>query len=177
MEPSKFINLFTDFGFKKIFGEEPNKDLLIAFLNALLKNEEHIVDIQYENVEMQGVEERQRRAIYDIYCTNAKGDHFIVEIQRAKQQYFKDRSLFYATHAIAAQAERGKDWNFKLRKVYMVAIMDFSFDETRPDKLMHRVQLHEAETKAVFYDKLTFIYLEVPKFKKKLEELTTDFER
>lgn len=177
MKVNLYINLFTDFGFKKIFGEEPNKDLLIAFLNSLLHEEETVVDVQYQNVEKSGVEARQRRAIYDLYCTNEQGDRFIVEIQRAKQRFFKDRSLYYATHAIADQAVKGRDWDFQLTKVYLIAIMDFAFDDSDADKLLHRVQLHDSVTKALFYDKLTFIYLEVPKFKKRLDELTTDFER
>jgi predicted transposase/invertase (TIGR01784 family) len=173
----KYINLFTDFGFKKLFGEEPNKDLLISFLNALLADEEQISDLSYLKNERLGKNEDERKAVYDMYCTNAEGEKFIVEIQRVKQEFFKDRSLYYATFAIQEQALKGRRWNYKLKKVYTIAVLDFEFEDTKPDKLHHRVSLMEEETKEIFYERLRFIYLEIPKFSKELKELTSDYER
>ena len=173
----KYINLFTDFGFKKLFGEEPNKDLLISFLNALLADEEQISDLSYLKNERLGKNEDERKAVYDMYCTNAEGEKFIVEIQRVKQEFFKDRSLYYATFAIQEQALKGRRWNYKLKKVYTIAVLDFEFEDTKPDKLHHRVCLMEEETKEIFYERLRFIYLEIPKFNKELKELTSDYER
>ena len=180
MEPKeKYVNVFTDFGFKKLFGEKPSKPLLLDFLNELLIEQEGpIKNITYLNTEHLGSSPLDRRAIFDIYCENEKGEKFIVELQKAKQSYFKDRTLFYATFPIQEQAKQN-DWDFKLKAVYTVAILDFVFEEDKSDihKYRYDVKLTDIETCKVFYDKLTFIYLELPKFKKKIDELSTNFEK
>ena len=172
----RFINLFTDFGFKKIFGEEPNKDLLIAFLNDLLEGKEQIAELSYLKNERLGRVSGERKAVYDLYCTNQSGEKFIVEIQRAKQEFFKDRTLYYSSFAIQEQAETGKDWRYQLKAVYTIAIMDFEFSDKK-NKVQHRIKLMDEDDKDVFYEKLTFIYLEVPKFNKTLAELQNNYER
>ena len=180
MEPrEKYVNVFTDFGFKKLFGEKPSKPLLLDFLNELLIEQEGPIKyITYLNTEHLGSSPLDRRAIFDIYCENEKGEKFIVELQKAKQSYFKDRTLFYATFPIQEQAKQN-DWDFKLKAVYTVAILDFVFEEDKSDihKYRYDVKLTDIETCKVFYDKLTFIYLELPKFKKKIDELSTNFEK
>ncbi len=175
----KYINPFTDFGFKKLFGTEPNKDLLIDFLNELLRNDEgEIKDITYLSNEQLGRAFDDRKAIFDIYCENAKGEKFIVELQKAKQNYFKDRSIYYSTFPIQSQAIKG-DWNFELKAVYTVGILDFIFKEDNDDTEVfhHEVQLFDKMTKKVFYDKLTYVYLEMPKFNKTVDELETHFDK
>lgn len=175
----KYINPFTDYGFKKLFGEIPNKDLLLDFLNELLKEEQgQIVDLTYLKSENIGSTELDRKAIFDIYCENERGEKFIVELQKAKQNFFKDRTLFYSTFPIREQAKRA-DWNFELKAVYTIAILDFVFDEDKHEKQKFRydVKLTDIETKKVFYDKLTFIYLEMPKFNKTIDELENRFDK
>jgi len=175
----KYINPFTDFGFKRIFGEEANKDLLIDFLNQLLSAEEGLIkSIKYMNPEKSGASLYERKAVFDIYCENERGEKFIVEMQKAKQKFFKDRSLFYSTFPIREQAEKG-DWDFELKKVYLIAILDFEFDEDKAekDKFIYNVKLSDIETKKVFYDKLTFIYIEMPKFQKTIDEIETHFDK
>lgn len=178
-QQERYVNLFTDFGFKKIFGQEINKTLLIDFLNVLFEDLETITNITYLKDEHAGYSELDRKAVFDLYCENDKGERFIIEVQRVKQKFFKDRSLYYATYAIQEQAIRGKDWKYELKGVYTVGIMDFTFDERseNKEKLAHYVQLMDRETHEVFYDKLTFLYLEVPKFDKTEEELETNFDK
>jgi predicted transposase/invertase (TIGR01784 family) len=173
----RYINLFTDFGFKKLFGEAPNKDLLISFLNELLHGKEIIEDLSYLKNERLGNQEGERRAVYDLYCTNEKGEKIIIEIQRVKQQFFKDRSVYYSSFAIQDQAIKGKDWKYEMAAVYTIAIMDFTFDNANPDKYEHRIKLIDEQTHEVFYDKLTYLYLEIPKFRKALHELENDYDR
>ena len=96
----KYINPFTDFGFKKLFGSEFNKDLLIDFLNQVLGDREQIKDLTYLNTGKLGKTQNDRKAIFDLYCENEKGDRFIIELQNVAQLYFKDRSIFYATFPI-----------------------------------------------------------------------------
>jgi len=176
----KYINPFTDYGFKRLFGEEPNKGLLLDFLNELLKEEQGtITELTYLKNENLGSTELNRKAIFDLYCTNEKGEKFIVELQKTKQKFFKDRTVYYSTFPIREQAITGSEWDFELKKVYTIAILDFVFDEdkSQKEKIRYDVKLTEQETKEVFYDKLTFIYLEMPKFNKPVEELETRFDK
>ena len=132
----KYVNPYTDFGFKKLFGTEINKDL----------------------------------------CENEKGEKILVEMQRGIQQYFKDRSLYYATFPIREQGQKG-EWDYQLKAVYIIGILNFTFDKDNDNYFHHEVQLLDNKTKEVFYDKLTFIYLEMPKFNKTEDELTSMFEK
>jgi predicted transposase/invertase (TIGR01784 family) len=175
----KYISPFTDFGFKKLFGTEPNKDLLIDFLNTLLDEETgQIIDLNYLQKEQLPPRINDRKAIFDIYCENIAGEKFIVEIQKAKQNYFKECSIYYSTFPIQQQASKG-DWDFKLAAVYTIGILDFVFAEHKNDKEVfhHEVQLVDKQTQKVFYDKLTYIYLEMPKFTKTEAQLETHFDK
>jgi len=175
----KYINPFTDFGFKRLFGEEPNKDLLLDFLNEILKNQQgKIVSLTYLKTEKLGISELDRRAIFDLYCENENGEKFIVEMQKSKQNFFKDRSVYYSTFPIQEQAQKS-DWNYELKAVYTIGILDFVFDSDKNelDKFRYDVKLQDIETNKTFYDKLTFIYFEMPKFNKSIEELDSHFDK
>ena len=176
----KYIDPLTDFGFKKLFGEECNKDLLLDFLNELLYEEQgRIVNISYLKLEQPGFSADSRKAVFDLYCENEKGEKIIVEIQKERQEHFKDRTLLYSTFPILQQAPKKEDWNFELKAVYVIAILDFVFDEDKddPHKYRYDVMLTDIKTHKIFYDKLTFIYIEMPKFTKEVHELETRFEK
>ncbi len=179
MMKAKYLNPFTDFGFKKIFGEEASKPLLIDFLNALLPQTDKIVDLTFKNNEQLGETDLDRKAIYDIYCENEKGEKFIVELQKAKQNYFKERTIYYSTFPIREQAEKG-EWNYNLKAVYCIGILDFTFDDYKTEleksEVVHTIKLKNQNGK-IFYDKLTFIYLEMPNFKRKENELETRLDK
>ena len=173
----RYVNFYTDFAFKKLFGTEMNKDLLISFLNALLHGRETIADLTYLNAERLGTQEYDRRAVFDVYCENEFGEKFIVEMQKGEQQYFKDRSIYYSTFAIREQAPKG-EWNYSLKGVYTIGILNFCFTGKSGDgEYCHEIKLMNTKTKELFYDKLTFIYLEMPKFTKTEEELVTMFDK
>ena len=175
----RYINPYTDFGFKKLFGTEMNKDLLISFLNALFDDgKKKIADVQHLNGENLGDGYGDRRSVFDVYCLTADGSHFIVEMQKAEQTYFKDRSVYYATTPIRQQAPKGK-WDYHLEDVYTVGILNFEFpnDEYPADSYRHEIKLKDVEDNHVFYDKLTFVYLEMPKFNKTEDELVTMFDK
>ena len=168
----RYINLLTDFGFKRVFGSEPNKQLLIDFLNTLLPERHRIETLSYKSTENLGSTQIDRKAIFDIYCQGENGDRFIVEIQKAKQNFFKDRSVFYASFPIQEQSLRG-EWNFQLAPVYSIGILDFIFDDHKNEEtIVHTVELKDQHCN-VFYDKLKFIYVELPKFTKTLEQLVS----
>jgi predicted transposase/invertase (TIGR01784 family) len=191
----KYINPFTDFGFKKLFGTEPNKDLLIDFLNeVILPKKRKITDLTYKKNDHLGSTEFDRKAIFDLYCVGSNNERFIVEMQKAKQNYFKDRTLFYSTFPIQEQAQQG-NWDFKLSEVFTVGILDFVFNDDKIDEVEHVQKKGEKRNKTneskevrhvvnlkdqncnVFYDKLTFIYLEMPNFNKTEDELETPYDK
>ena len=171
----RYISLLTDFGFKRIFGTDPNKELLINFLNSLFDGEEVIKDVKYLNSENVGDVYTERKAIFDVYCENEKGEKFIVEMQNAYQTYFKDRSLFYSTFPIREQAPKGSDWNFCLKKVYVVALLNYKISDEAFDSsdTIHTIALMDTKTNKVFNTKLMFKYVEVGRFDKTDEELTS----
>lgn len=173
---AKYINPYTDFGFKKLFGEEGSKHLLTDFLNELLPAEHKIVRLTFKNPEQLGAIKLERKGIFDIHCENEKGDRFIVEMQKAKIKFFKDRAVFYTTFPIKEQAEKG-EWDFKLTPIYCVALLDFTFDDDREQRdYISNVQLKDQFCQ-VFYNKLTYIFIEMPRFSKEEHELETHFDK
>ena len=176
---AKYINPFTDYGFKKIFGEEASKPQLIDFLNALLSLPQKIVSLSFKNPEQQGQSANDRKAIFDIYCESETGDKFIVELQKAKQNYFVDRTIYYSTFPIREQAEKGF-WDYGLTAVYCIGILDFVFEDSKkkPEEkeVIHTVQLKNQHCK-VFFDRLTYVYLEMPNFVKAEVELVTRLDK
>ena len=172
--PAKYLDPFTDFGFKRIFGQEANKPLLRDFLNSLLPPTAQIRELHFKNAEQSGTGLTARKAIFDIYCESETGERFIVELQKAKQNRFKDRTVFYATFPIREQAEAGT-WDFSLKAVYCIGILDFVFNDppaAGAGEVLHEVKLKNQHGQ-VFYDKLTYYYLEMPNFRKTEAELTT----
>ena len=150
----RFINPFTDFGFKFLFGREVEKELLIDFLNDLLVGEHVITDIQFLNNEQQPEVKTERGLIYDIYCRTNTGEHIIVEMQNREQPYFKDRALFYLSRAITQQARKGI-WNFQLDAVYGVFFMNFVMDKDIPSKIRTDVILSDRDTGKLLKSNIT----------------------
>lgn len=170
-----FINPFTDFGFKKIFGSEESKPLLISFLNDLLPITEKIISLEFKNIEKLGLVEEDRRAIFDIYCRDEKNNEFIVELQRAKQAHFQDRAAYYTSFLIQDQAKKGK-WDFALTPIYFIGILDFSLASFPDENYLHFGQIIDIYSQQVMFKKLNFIYIEMTKFKKQESELANHLE-
>jgi len=169
---SKYINPYTDFGFKKLFGEGANTDLLIDFLNSVLPEKHRVKRLTFRNTEGLPQTSAERRAIFDIFCESETGEKFIVEMQKAKEHYFQDRSLFYSTFPIREQAQVG-DWNFQLKAVYLIGILDFRYDEKEEkQKFLRDVSLKDQDGD-LFYDKLHYIFFQMPLFTKTESELQT----
>lgn len=199
MAEARYINPYTDFGFKKLFGTELNKDLLISFLNALFSKSQKIVldeitDVKYLNSEQLGRSKADRKAVYDVYCQTKSGGKFIVEMQNAFQQFFKDRSIFYASFPIRDMAKKDtvdERWNYELQPLYTIGILNFVFKddavvsngdgvvmEESADEFRHDVMLTDTNNdNKIFYKKLAFIYLEMPKFKKTIEQCESFYDK
>jgi predicted transposase/invertase (TIGR01784 family) len=169
-----YLNPLTDFGFKKVFLD---KELLIAFLNDVMGL--NIVDITQHPSEQLGDVIKERKAIFDLYCVTENEERIIVEMQKGRQRYFADRALFYVSYPIRGQAPRGEDWDYRLNPVYMLSILDFIlFDDKESEKeVIEKVYLMRERTKSRFSEKLNFVFVELPKFNKTLDELETNTDR
>ncbi|MCL2074470.1 MAG: Rpn family recombination-promoting nuclease/putative transposase [Marinilabiliaceae bacterium] len=176
---SIYINLLTDFGFKRVFGI---KEVMLNFLNTVLNIEGGITDLTYGNVEILGLTKNDRKAIFDLICITGNGERIIVEIQNIEQEHYRDRMLVYASQLIQEQNVKGKVndkyWNFKLDPIYSINIMNFLLGKKkRPKKYLTQWQLKELDTNEVLYDKLTFVCVELPLFSKKLRGVKTALEQ
>lgn len=173
---SRFINPFTDVGFKLIFGREVSKDLLLDFLNQLLDGEKTLCSLKFSNKEQTPENILDRTAIFDIYCETTEGEKIIVEMQNQKQLHFRERSLYYMSRAISGQGEKGSDWKYDIHAVYGVFFMNFIINEHQ-ESYRTDVALTDLSTHHLFTDKMRMYYLEMPKFTKEPSECENDFER
>ena len=174
---SKYINPFTDVGFKKIFGQEINKDLLLSFLNNLLKGERVINDLRFLDKEQMPEMGSSRELIFDVFCETSDGENIIVEMQLKGQDYFKDRAIFYMSQGIIRQGVRGKEWNYKVHSVYGVFIMNFLDEVYFKGKFRTDVGLLDMKSHELFSDRIRMIFLQMPCFKKEAAQCRTLFDR
>lgn len=172
----KFVNPFTDIGFKRIFGQEVSKPLLLDFLNCLLKGERNITDLQFLDKEQPADYRDDRSLIYDIFCLTDTGEKIIVEMQNKEQPHFADRCLYYYSQAVSRQGERGADWDYQIDAVYLVAFVNFNM-EGLANIFRTDVVLMNKQRGIPFSDKERFIFLQLPVFKKEADECRDDFER
>ena len=172
---ARYIDPKTDFGFKRLFAQEESKDILKQFLFDVLKLDHPIQELTYIPNEQLPQTADERIGVYDVYCTDVVGHRFIVEMQRGYQTFIRDRVLYYSTFPIVHQAKKGTTWQFELVPIYCIAILNFAIDvET---EYLRRIQLMDTQAKTVFYEKLTYVYIELPKFGKQAGELTDAADR
>ncbi|EHQ26913.1 Rpn family recombination-promoting nuclease/putative transposase [Mucilaginibacter paludis] len=179
IKKTKYIDLMTDFGFKRIFGTDPNKDLLIAFLNEVFRGRKHIVDLVYNKNEHPGDTIYEGGAIFDLLCTGNDGEHFIIEVQRGRQENFKQRALFYTSRLISEQAPKGNrsQWAYNFSEVYLIALLeDFTLEDSPANDYLHDICLCNRDTGKIFYENLGYTYIELRKFVKTEAELTSELD-
>ena len=170
----KFINLLTDFAFKRIFGNEEHKDLLIHFLNEVLQPEgKQIKDLQVKNNEQSIDNEEDKKVIFDFFCEDEAGDKFIVEIQRQKSNYFRERMLYYGSKVIADQGRKGP-WDYHLSPVYVIGIMDFSYTK---NNVIEYYSLTGKYSQQIHSGCLKLITIELSNFYKSESELETNMDK
>ena len=176
----RFINPFTDWGFKRLFGQEFSKELLISFLNDLLDGEVKITNVIFKDKERLGPTRDQRGLIYDVYCETDEGKRFILEMQNKWQPYFFDRSICYASRSILEQVERSKtekEGAYLFLPVYTVCFLNYRQREDGFTKFRTDIVLADKEDGTIASDKLRFIYLAMPLFDKEVDECVTDFDK
>jgi len=171
----KFINPFTDVGFKIIFGQEFSKPNLLDFLNTLLEGERAITDLLFLDKEQPAIFDGDRSPIYDILCETDSGEKIIVEMQNREHPNFKERMLYYASEAIVRQAQKGSEWNYDIKAVYLIAFTNFTLTGSAR-QLRTDVRLTDNEGR-LFSDKIRLVYLQLPCFTKEADECESHFER
>nr|WP_121274013.1 Rpn family recombination-promoting nuclease/putative transposase [Pedobacter schmidteae] len=177
IKDNRYFDPLTDYGFKRLFGSEPDKDIMIDFLNALFEGEKVIVDIVYSPTEHSGEVAKEKKVLFDLTCTGLDGEKFILEMQRADQKFFSDRCVFYMSRLISGQLPRGSsDWDVPLKEVYLIGIMEFQFNNIN-DNYLHHIALMNKDTSKVFYKGMGYKFLELPNFDKKESELVTDLDK
>ena len=168
----KFVDIKNDVAFRKIFGNENKKEVLISFLNAvlLLQKNNKIVDVDiltpYQLPELKG----GKVTIVDVKAKDETGKFYIVEMQVAEVDGFDSRVLYYASKSYSAQIQRGDDYE-KLRPIFFIGILDFEATENPNYISRHRVT--DAETGQQFIKDIEFNFIELPKFNKKANELNS----
>ena len=180
---ARYIDPMVDWSFKRLFGSEVNKDILIEFLKVIFPEHE-IEDITYIPAEQLGIMEDDRKAVFDVICRTKEGKDFLVEMQYAPQEHFFERALYYTSFPIMKQGKKAqrdeetgikKEWNYELDGVYFLGVLNFRYEDD--DLIEHRYMLREATTGKTMTDKLKFVFIEVEKFSKGVDELTTDFDK
>ena len=178
-KPSRYIDILSDFGFKYIFGSEPNKDLLIHFLNEVFGGEKHINDIQYSKNEFHGETEQEGVVVFDLLCTGENDEKFLIEVQRANQKYFVKRSVSYVSRLISEQIPKGnrRNWQYDIKDVYFIAILEnFSVEGNNNNLYLHTANLRYCENNKVYYNGIKFIFIELRNFAKDITELNSDLD-
>jgi predicted transposase/invertase (TIGR01784 family) len=152
--------------FKRTFGTEPNKGLLIMLLKELIP-EHDIKDLTYVQQEHINPFPGKKDALIDVECVDTDGTRFIVEMQVARQRFFYERSLFYSTFGIQQQVEKSSSMDYGFPPVYFVGFMDFSLHEGS-DRVLYRYSLREKETGEEMTGSLQFVFLELTNCRKAL---------
>jgi len=175
----RYIDPKTDFGFKFIFsGAEPSREILIEFLNSLLDGRRHIRELAYGPTEHLGDTAEQKKVIFDLRCRADDDAEIIIEMQRMNHRNFHERVVFSIGRLLSAQYPKGAEyWDFDLPEIYFIGILEFRMDDQEREHYIKNIMLTVKETHATFYDKLTFIFLELPNFAKTGAEIETDIDR
>ena len=166
----KYADLLDDDVFKLVFGRESTKDVMIEFLNQVIPDR-RIADLEFIDKEMHPVERDCKGAVYDMFCKTDDGSRIIVEVQRRKQPFYPERALYYSTFQIQRQVEAGAE-EYDFLPVYVVNLLDFEMDKDSSDrKVMSVYRLYEEQSHRLLTDRVTFIFIELPKFNKTIDEL------
>ena len=166
----RYADLLNDEVFKLVFGRESTKDVMIEFLNQVIPDR-RITDLEFIDKEMHPVERDSKGSVYDMFCKTDNGSRIIVEVQRRKQPFYPERALYYSTFQIQRQVEAGAE-TYDFLPVYVVNILDFCM-EGMPDegKVKTVYRLYEEDSHSLLTDRVTFIFIELPKFRKTINEL------
>ena len=170
----RFADPTIDFAFKRIFGTEKYKEVTLGLLNSLFP-ETDIVDVSFPNTEILGDTEDSRKGFIDVLCTDARGEQFVIEMQNARQEFFRERTIYYSSKLITSQAPVGK-WNYFVRPTYVVAFLNFKLEKLSDEfkdsgRYLIRYRTKDEETGGKMPGSTEFVFLGIQDFKKDVNEL------
>lgn len=171
MQPEfKYADLLDDEAFKLVFGQESTKEVIIEFLNQVI-TDKTIIDVEFMDKEMHPSDRDKKTSIYDLFCKTDDGSRIIVELQKRKQDSYAERMLYYSMHQILKQVEAGTD-SFDFYPIYVISILNFTIEPNNRIADVRTVyRLLEEQHHTPLTKRVTYIFLELPKFCKKSEEL------
>lgn len=166
----KYADLLDDDVFKLVFGQESSKEVMIEFLNQVI-DDRVITDLDFMDKEMHPADRDRKSSVYDMSCRTDDGSRIVVEVQRRKQPFYVERALYYSTFQIQRQVDSGAEY-YEFLPVYVINILDFDMDGNGGcSDVKTSFRLYEENTKRLLTDKVTFVFIELNKFKKRLEDL------
>jgi predicted transposase/invertase (TIGR01784 family) len=168
----QFADITNDVAFRKVFGNENRKEALISFLNSILEfdNQQKIVSVNILNPYQLPKLRSGKVTIVDVKATDQSGKQYIIEMQIAEVDGFDKRVLYYFSKSYSEQIKRS-DFYHKLNPVIFIGILDFEF--TKNPNYFSRSQVRDVETGERTIHDIEFNFIELPKFKKELNELNT----
>ena len=181
------IDPLFDIGFKLIFGRENvSEPLLVDLLNSIFEGDPkfgNITSVTFKNTEHPNEWVEGKGIRYDIKCETADHQHFIVEMQKAEQEHFLERSCYYVSRAIAAQGYKGKskgkdgeDWDFSLEPVIGIFFCNFHVREL-DKRSMVKVSAHDEVTLKPVGDRQKYVFIQIPFFNQQEDECRTELEK
>jgi len=168
-----FADPKNDVAFKKIFGNDNKKEILISFLNNILNfagTDKEIVEITIANPYQAPKLEDLKTTILDIKALDKRGNHYIIEMQVLHTEAFEKKVLYYVSKAYAQQLETGENYP-TLNPVIFLGFLNFQLFKENPNYASRHLILEEKTNDHLFTD-FELHFIELPKFKKSLEELT-----
>lgn len=169
----RYADLLDDDVFKLVFGQEATKSVMVEFLNRVIPDRK-IVDIDFLDKEMKASDRRKKDSVFDMLCRTDDGTRVIVEVQRRNQDTYIERTIYYSTFQVQNQVNSGAD-EYQFCPAYVISIATFDIGVNAGNtevKTMYR--LREETSHALLTDRLTYIFIELNKFNKTLEELDGD---
>ena len=169
----KYPDLMVDDAFKLVFGQESTKDVMIEFLNQVI-SEKRIVDVEFMDKEIHPIPRDKKTSIYDLFCKTDDGSRIIVELQNRKQDQYAERVLYYSMHQVLKQVESGRD-SYDFCQIYVISILDFTLKQNEGISDVKTVyRLLEENYHRCLSNRMTYVFIELPKFNKSVDELDGD---
>ena len=175
----RYVDLLTNSGFKAVFGDRANKDVVMSVINALLPSHRQVTDIEYAPTEYQGRLIKNKEFRYDFMCKGADGVAFIVEVQCYPEAYWFQRCVSYASRAYDRQNRKGEEYD--VPPVYLIGLMGVEMKhssmETWKNRYVAEYVFMEKLSHELQDDTIIIIFAELARFNKQLEECDNDLER
>ena len=176
----RYVDILTNGGFKALFGDVANKEVVMSIINVLLPAHRKVTEIEYLPTEYQGqVVDLHKEYHYDFMCKDVSGAMFIVELQRYQDDYWFNRCVSYACRVYDRQNRKGENYN--IPPVYLIGLMDIPVNHSDPDfwkdRYVSEYTFREKESHDLLGETIVIIFAEMANFSKTAEECVTEVDR